>query len=294
MSDETRGLIRPSRRGLLRAGAAAVAAGSLLPSLALASPTVAAAARITLVFQPWYNFTNATTAAGIELLHQGLEPWLAQNKGVEVNVVTLGYQGTMQAAILAGTGPDVFADWVLPPYVEQGMVLDFAPYVRRDNVNLDIFAAGELAYFQQVASFAKPGALFSLPSYLHMEAPAVNLGLLDDLGLSAPEPTWTYEQWADLWRATAVTTGKNQRWGLAGFNWDGYDYAGSSPSAYYLVGFGGGYVNPNVPTQAYLDNPGSLDCLNWIYDLMANGIVSSSGSLAIRRRPYNTSTRRAA
>lgn len=270
-SGRSRGTL--SRRALLRAGGGALAAGSVLGGAAPSLLTRAAAAPVKLVFQPWYNFSNATTPAGIALMHQGLQPWLARNKGVEVQIITLGYQGAMLVALLSGAGPDVFADWVLPPYVDQRLVYNIAPLVKQDNIDLSIFPGGEMGYFYEVGGFEAPGALHALPSYLHLEAPAVNLGILDQLGLKYPEPDWTYQQWTRLWEQVTVKKGPKQRFGGA-FNWDGYDYAGASPSAYYLVGFGGGYVDPADPTKSYLGAPGSIEALTWIYNLVQESVMN--------------------
>jgi hypothetical protein len=146
--------------------------------------------------------------------------------------------------------------------------------VKQDNIDLSIFPGGEMGYFYEVGSFQAPGALHAMPSYLHLTAPAVNLGILDELGLKYPEPGWTYLDWTRLWeQVTVKSPASKQRFG-GSFNWDGYDYAGTSPSAYYLVGFGGAYVSPTDPTKAYLDAPGSIEALTWIYNLVQESVMN--------------------
>jgi ABC-type glycerol-3-phosphate transport system substrate-binding protein len=272
-----------SRRTALRSAVAAAglaAGGAVLaacgPAKATtgpssATPTASGKNVITLLWRPWYNFNNATSKTGEALLLQGIQPWLEQNKGVDVQITFLGYQSTTVSALLAGTGPDVFADWVLPLYLGANLLLDLSSYAKQDNVNLDIFASGEMELFQQ------DGGLWALPSYLHLEAPAVNLGVLDNLGLGYPQSGWTYEQWTQLYNQTyskGTTPGKTRIGSY--FYWDGYDYGGGSPHAHYLKGFGGEYVDPTDNTKSYMTNAGSIQALEWIYGLLASGVCSTS------------------
>lgn len=260
--------------GLAAGGAVLAACGpSKATAATAAGPTKAAAATITLVWRPWYNFNNATTKTGEALLMQGIQPWLAQNPGVNVQITFMGYQSTTVTALLAGNGPDIFADWVLPDYLGGNLLLDLSSYAKQDNVDLSIFAPGEMELFQQ------EGGLWALPSYLHLECPAVNLGILDNLGLAYPEPGWTYEQWTQLYNQAAAkssTPGKS-RLG-AQFYWSGYDYWGGGPHAYYLKGFNGEYVDPTDNTKCYLQNTGSQQCLEWIAGLFTSGVANGGGS----------------
>ena len=268
---------RVSRRFALRSGV--VAAGAVLGGAALSAcgasnraPTAtrAAAAVYTLLWRPWYNFSGATSATGHELLMQGIQPWLDKHRGVQVNITYMGYHQPTVTAILAGTGPDVFADWVLPIYLAQHLLLDLTKYVQEDNVDLGIFPALDMDLFRQ------GGVLWALPSYLHLQAPAVNLGLLDQLALQYPDPSWTYAQWGALMAQLTNKSSdpKKQRRG-GWFNWGGYDYWGGAPARYYLKGFGGEYVDPGNPAKSYLSSSGTEQCLSWIAGLLADGVAGT-------------------
>jgi ABC-type glycerol-3-phosphate transport system substrate-binding protein len=277
LASRTGGARGLTRRGALRWGVGAAVAGSLVGSLTTALPVKAAAAPITLVWRPWYNFPNGTGQAALTLMQHGIQPWLAKNPGVKVEITTLGYQGATIAAMLAGTGPDVFEDWVLPPYIENNLVYNFYPFVQQDNVNLNIFPSGEMQYFFDAARFAPGGhgGLYCLPAYIHTLAMAVNEGILDEMGLTYPEPDWTWEQWTHLWTTTTIRSKDptKQRYG-GNLYWSGYDYyGGNNPAPFYMKGFGGGYVDPNDATRSYIDQPGSIQCLEWAFNLMNEGVL---------------------
>ncbi len=248
-------------------------------------PTPAAANPNILVLRPWYNFPNGTSSTAISLLNHGLEPFVSAHKGVRVRITTLAYQQATVAALLAGTGPDVFEDWVLPPYVRNNLLLDLSPFVTRDNVDLGVFAPAQIAYFQQIGSFSPSGrGLYALPAYIHTKAQAVNLDILDRLDLSYPEPGWTWRQWTQLWQAVTVksSTPNRSRTG-ASLPWYGFDSTGGNPAPFYWHGFGGGFVDPHSATRCYLDSPGSVALAEWLFPLLRQGVVGggnfATGSL---------------
>ena len=178
--------------------------------------------------------------------------------------------------MLAGQGPDVFSDWVMPPFVENDMMLDLMLFIKRDNIDLSGFMQGEMSFFQEAARFSpsNPNGLYGLPAYLHTECYAVNLGILDELGLKYPESDWGIEEWTRLWEAATVkpTNGKKQRFG-ADYDFGGYDGSGNFLEPYWLYGFGGEYVDPTDPTKCYLSSPGSKAMANWIYPLIWEGVL---------------------
>ena len=264
--------LRVSRRTALRS-VAGVAGAVAVSSLATAcGPQAAAPTKVpvifTLVWRPWYNFPNGTSASAMSLYQEGIRPWLDKHRGVRVQISTMGYQTATIAAMLAGAGPDVFEDWVLPPYIEQNLVYNFEPYLRQENINTSLFPKGEMDFFYSAGHFNSKGGLYCLPAYIHTLAMAVNEDVLDTLGQTYPQPDWTYRQWSNLWLSTTVKSpdAAKQRYG-GQLYWGGYDYHGSNPSPFYLKGFGGGYVDPSDPTKCILDHPGSIACLEWAYGL---------------------------
>jgi len=259
--------------GAVAVGGALAACGPTGAVPPVAAPTKAASAKTTLVWRPWYNFSQATSKTGHDLLMEGIQPWLDQHPGVEIVISFLGYQQATVAALLAGNGPDIFADWVLHLFTGSGLLLDMSSYVKRDNVDLSIFPSFEIDLYSE------GGGLWALPSYFHLQAPAVNLGILDQMGLTYPQPGWTHQQWADLWKATTLKTGDSKKRRVGGqFVWSGYNGAGSNPHAYYLKGFGGEYADAANRLHCTVDQQGSLDALTWTYDLLASGACDTGGA----------------
>lgn len=278
-----------TRRGALRAAAGAAglaAAGAVLAACGTGATGAAGAStsaqpqpvavKYKILWRPWYNFNNANSKTGQALMMQGIQPWLDKNPGVEVDITYLGYQGSTVTALLAGTGPDIFADWVLPLYTSGGnnLLLDLTKYVRQNNVDLTIFPQRDMA------SFAVSNAgLYALPSYLHLQAPAVNLGVLDSLGLTYPENGWTHKEWETLYRkATVKSTDPKKKIVGGQFIMGGYDYSGTIPCPFYLAGFGGEYVDPTDGSKCYLNAPGSNACLEWLYQLLWDGACDTGGA----------------
>lgn len=289
---------RLGRRAALRSAAlagAALAAGGALAgcgpggaasgsSKAAAAPTPAAAARTVLVLRPWYNFPSGTSNTAVELYTQALQPFLQKHPGVDVKITTIGYQQATVAAILAGVGPDVFEDWVLPLYTTGNLIANLSSFIKRDNVNLGVYPPGQTVFFQEAGGFASAGpGIYCLPAYLHTVAIAVNLGVLDQLGLGYPQPGWTHLDWTRLWEATTLhKSGKATTKPRAGaaFYWAGYQSSGANPAPFYWRGFGGEFVDAANPSHCWLDSPGSIACAEWAYPLLRQGVITTGGDLA--------------
>lgn len=262
------------RRALLR-GAAAVgvaAAGAALAPSAWAAPT-RGSQKIVLIWRDWY----ASTPASLPLMYEGTAPFRAQHPGVDVKPVLYPQLGGMIPMMLAGAGPDVFQDWVLPGYVSDGLALDLVPYLQRDNVDLSIFPSQEINFFREVSSFgAQSAALYFLPCYIHTQTIVVNQTALDDMGLPYPEPAgMAWADWAKSFAAWTVrsTNPKTQRYGgqpdWLGYNDSSYNFI----SPYYLYGNGGGYVDPANPTKTLLATDATTAFASEYVSLIRSGVL---------------------
>ncbi len=253
------------------AGAAALLGGSLV-GCGKAKPVTAAANPVVLLWHPWTYFTDGGSASAVPLYQEGIKPFLAQNKGVQV---TINFPNPSVASLTGGAGPDVMEYWVLNGFVQNNLLLDLTPYISKDGVDLSVFPSNTINFYKEVGTFSPQKAgLYCLPAYIHTLAMAVNLSLLDDAGQPYPEPGWTWEEWASMWQQVTVKNdGSSSRTG-AWLYFGGYNYSGTGPAPFYLRGFGGDYVDPTDPTKCYLDQPGSIQALEWIYGLLQSGAVT--------------------
>lgn len=238
-----------------------------------ARPIKAIANPVVLVWRPWQNFpsgTNLRTAFG--LMYEATAPFRAQHKGLEIKLSAVSPQGGTVTSLLAGEGPDVFEDWVLNMFTDQGLALDLAPMIQRDSVNLSVLPAGMVDYIRANGrnSPSRHG-FFAMPDYLNTKAMAVNLGALSTLGIAAPQPEWTYADWADMWKKSS-SRGKHRTGG--GIYWYNGHGNNTGPGPWYLHAFGGGYVDPQNTARAGLTSSGSLQFFDFLMPLISSGAVA--------------------
>lgn len=216
------GCVRRTRRRALQAGVVGAAAGlaALSPVAARAAKPQRAAGRIRLVVSVAYQGAGTFQGTMQHIVDSYIAAhWLPSHPGVEVRTIAgMGCNGTCLssadeiAASLAGAGADVITgccnDWY--NYVSADMLRPLDPFVKRDNLDLSVFSAGHLA------GLTTPQGLLALPEYDGPMVMAVNLGMLDALGLPYPRPDWTHEDAVKLWRAVSGTrSGKYLYWGDA-------------------------------------------------------------------------------
>lgn len=262
-----------SRRSLLAAGAVVTAGALSGCGATLAQLTRAAGSPTVLRWRPWTGFPNGQSRAAITLMHEGLQPWLDRNPGVQVRIMTLTDTGTVVTEMLADSGPDVFEDTFLAPYSESHVAMDLAPYLQREGAEGRVFSASQLLPLQAQVPGPSGTALYGLPAHTRTVAMAVNRGVLDVLGLTEPQPEWTHSDWAQMWEQVVAS-----RPGSLGgqLDWSGYDGSGGNPAPFYLKGFGGEYVDPRDATRAWIAQPGSVAALQWCYGLLLAGVCGGS------------------
>ncbi len=258
----------------MAAASAGALAGALGGPLAGAMPVRAAANPVILQFAPWGQWTEIG-AKWQEFLRPGLEPFAAANPNIRVDVVAPGGGGSFVTPILAGQGPDVFEDWVIPPYLAQNLVLNLQPFLQQDNLNVSLWSPG------QIRALSTPGGLWFLPCYVHVDAMAVNLTDLDNLGLPYPSPDWTYEDAAKLYRAATWDKNGQHHYGY-GFdipaNGGAIGYGTSDTRAFFLHWFGGSLMD-EARTTCTLDAPASVRAVEWLDALVQDKVATSGGSI---------------
>lgn len=264
--------------GLLTAGAVLAACGPVMSGgeagsgSAAAAPT-AGSGKILLLWRPWYGTTTQT----LPLMYQGTQSFRDQNPGIDVRPVLDSQLGGMVPGMIAGAGPDIFQDWVLPPYIASGLALDLEPYITKDNVDLSVFSSSEMDFFKEVSSFSPTRqGLYFLPCYIHTQTTVVNLTALDQAGFSYPDDAgMPWSEWAQAFEKWTVrsTDRKKARVGGAA-DWEGYnDSSYNFISPYCLGGFGGGYVDPADPTKSLLGTPETVGFVQEYVQLIQSGAL---------------------
>ena len=216
-----------------------------------------------------YALQNDGTAASRNRLYRSiLNRFEETHQGIRVNLTSFLPTQSNMAAILAGTAPDVFPDCcVYGNYVQGGLLLDLAPFLKRDNVNPSIWSPG------QVHTFDTGSGVFALSRNVDAYAFAVRLDTFDQAGIGYPHPNWTYQEFTRL--AAALThkgaAGSPTRYG-AGFQ------NGMGDLMQILPGFGGRTTNPGR-THQQLSTPAGVAAANWLLgELIYPGVATFATS----------------
>jgi ABC-type glycerol-3-phosphate transport system substrate-binding protein len=264
-----------TRREVLRGAATgAVAAGLGLAGCsggATAGQSSASAApaispnTVTVPFQLWTPSvpTNKTTTA---LIQQFTDQTLnAGLKGYRAVWVGGGNMAGVVTSVLAGANnvPWVVAsccgDWpIIQPFLAK---LD--PFFKTDNIDTSAtWHAGQLDRFQE------SDGTYGLPEDAASDAYLYRQDILDQLGLSYPDPSWTWTEAANLWQSCSGQTTHGWRYGVAcPFG------AGTTEGLPTVVaGFGGQFQSADR-TQCLLNQPAAIQAgeywLNMVWSKVA-------------------------
>ncbi len=271
---------RTGRRFLIGTGARA--AGGLVAASMLAAcgqgglgkagntahPTTGSGV-VEITFAPWGQWVQAG-AHWMNFLKPGMQYFEQHNRGIRVKVVAPGGGGGFATSILAGTAPDVFEDWVLPPYLAQNLVVNLDPYLRRDNLATSLWSPGQMHSLQ-----TQHGTWF-LPCYVHVDVMAINLTDLDTLGVSYPDPNWTSAEAAALYRKATWDKNGTHHFGVALDDMGGgmLGTATSDTRAYAMHIYGGSVMDASR-TVCTLDDPRVVKAVTWFdqlyWDKVAGG-----------------------
>lgn len=250
-----------------------------------AAPSPALLAPVTLVWLPWMGFLGE---GGTAALYDATLPFRRKHRAVQIKVSITHGAGTaapnlVAAAIPAGTGPDFFESYASPDaFIRQGLLLDLAAYIRKDNLDLAVWPSDAVAFIREsIAAASKTGhGFFTLPVCANITALAVNEGLLDQLRLAYPQPDWTYGQWQGIWEATTQKGGTASGLSRAGYAMFWLSGMGTPvPPPAFLRSFGGEYVAPSNPTRSGLTSSDSRAFWEWVVPLVRSGVIRQFGAL---------------
>ena len=212
-----------------------------------------------------------TPAGRTALYEQVLRQFTVAHRGLVVRVVPYTAVAVKEAAILAGTGPDVFGD-VAPSYatyVQQNLLLPLTAYLRRDNLSLSLWSPTVVKALQTAHG------VFALSRGLDSYVLALNLSLFDRLGVSYPGPDWTHTQMAVAAARIASNRGGSRRYGVQ-FQGGPAGFLGALQTP--VVGFGGSVTN-TARTRQTLSSTAGLRGAKWLVDtLLSSGVGTIGGA----------------
>jgi multiple sugar transport system substrate-binding protein len=222
---------------------AAATLGLALAGCASARPTRSSGV-VTLYFQG---------SGPLDLRPDLLEAFEADHPGIRV-VATPPPAGAqldqaLLAAFVSGSGPDVFwsaAPWV---YASGPWLADLSPFVAAARFDLRVFPSHQL----EATRWA--GGLHGLPRTTNPAAYAARTDVFAAAGVALPEPGYTAQDLADLWKRLTVP---GRRAGGA-LEW-------SPTSTFYLRGWGAHLVDPRDNRRCALATPAAIACGTWMWE----------------------------
>ncbi len=206
------------------------------------------------------------------LYAQVLADFESAHRGITVRVLPYTSTAIIAASIIGGTGPDVFAD-AAPSYAEyvgQNLLLRLDDYFTRDNINPAIWSSS-------VMDALKTGnGTYAVSRGLDAYLFALNLTLLDTLGVAYPSTDWTHTEFAALAKAIVSTSNGKHRYGVS---FQGGPAGFLETAAQVVAGFGGAVTNGTRTAQT-LSSPASLAGMEWLLqDLLLPAVgVETQGS----------------
>jgi multiple sugar transport system substrate-binding protein len=239
--------------GLAACAGAPPAAAPTAQESAAATPPQAGGERVTIRWQDWPDWEPK-----IDVILAEMERQLPHIK-VEFEPLGEGFEDKTLAAMVAGTAPDVTTGWgpIFRVWAEKGQLLDLQPFVDRD------LTAEQIADFHkwQWDGFVSRDTKirFAMPFYVNLIMLYYNKQAFDEEGVPYPDKNLDHDSYAEmLLKMTKKEGDKILRWG-----------GEISPTQYdrfqvHVQAYGGHVVNPDDPTECWLDRPEALAALEWI------------------------------
>lgn len=258
--------LKLSRRDFIRVSAM-VAGGAIASACTTVVPAPAAQEEVEAVPRPpekaTIRFMTRAPAHALPAVQNIIEEsFMAANPGIEVLVepAPSEWQQKLLTAMISGDAHDVFQAWpaIWHEWVERDLILDLQPYIDQD---LTAEQIGDFIEAQWEAQLIR-GVRVGLPKYIDMRLETYNKDLFDEFGVDYPpeDGDWDYNDLTEIARKLTQDRdgdGKIDVWGA---------HLETGGWFYWPRMFGGGIVNPDDPTDCWLDNPGSQEAYNWIWE----------------------------
>jgi ABC-type glycerol-3-phosphate transport system substrate-binding protein len=268
---------RWTRRSALRLGAAGALASAWGMAVTgcsrAATPTTPTPTNPTtvIVWAPWrVGWGNGWD----HVFYAATEPFRTAHPGVDIRIDIGGSNGSNDGGliplIIAGTAPDVYSGYGPTKMIEGGYNLNLQSYLETQNVDTSIFDQGEYV------KFVRSDGIWALPAELSTSAVAVNLAMLDQLGVAYPDKQWDYNAAAQLWKAVAAPASGSTKKRVGFVYWG--QKAAYLAGDFYLRGWGASAAAANFSPKSGLDSPQALAFAQWWYPLVADGVIAWNGA----------------
>lgn len=249
--------------------------GLIILVLALMSVISAVGAQAKLVFA---TRGGAFNSAGVELRKALADALIAefqrQNPDIEVEWLKVDdsqYKDKIATLAAAGQAPDVFEAWATmgAVWAEGGLLLDLAPYVKKDLRAADIKDIFQNAWEAPVIRAGpRAGMQYAVPRYLNVVIFYYNKTLFDNAGLVHLDKldaagNWNWNTLVDYGKKLTRKSpdGKFTQYGLR------TDWGISRSAAWAWANGGSIFGYPEAPTQFVMDRPEAIEGYQFLYDL---------------------------
>ena len=237
------------------------------PSSGQAAAPQTGPAPVEIVLAPWGGWSSYGGPHWQQFAQPAIDQFQAQHPGIQVKLVAPGGGGSFLTEILAGTAPDVFQDWSIGPYRAMNAALDLSGYLRRDNIDTGIWSPG------QIHAMRDAEGIQFLPCYVHVSVMAINYGILDDRGLPYPDPSWTHDQAAQLYRGCTFDQNGKHRYGVSMY-FVGRGMGDPNSMSSYVAHFFGGSVGEPDRIHCNIGDPKSYAGIEWVEQLHYDKVIS--------------------
>ncbi len=258
------------------------------------SRTTAASGQLT--FAVWGNEQDVNTLKSVAAAYQKLNPQVT----IKVVQSDCGPSyAECKKLIAGGNMPDVIVPgiWNYNAMVDDGVLMNLQPYIKRDALDVKAFTPSVLANVRSL----KDKQLYGLPMGFNVQALYYNKTLFDQAKLPYPPANGNYT-WDDLrkWAKALTVDANGNRAGSANFNparikqWGYTTEAVNGQVAHLdalLFAFGGSVMKLPARQTCNVDSPASVRGLQFLQDMLwkdhsvvsRNDFTETAGYLRFRQ-----------
>ena len=234
---------------------------------AASAPAAPADETVTLTWAMWGSPEEIAT-------HQKVaDAFVADHPNIQIEIMGApwsDYFTKMQTLWASGDSaviPDVAFLWPTPRYAAEGVLENLDSYISASGYDLSDYWPALLE------SASLDGSVYGFPRDIGTDILYYNKDIFDAEGQAYPTDEWTWEDWQAAIQVLSKkdANGKVERYGLA---MEGGKYG-------KFVGQNNGQLLDDMrnPSKCMLDQPGALDAITFLADLMNNGYAMRDADL---------------